>query len=373
LAIKYLTAAVELAPQFYAYLDGGLANSSNAKLDAATDLVALHHTLKAGSDLQSLSGLSESELEEMTDVLFSGKAGAYATGQLDAIQRYHTVLGMLYYETGQLTSGGANNATFQLDHALKTADRIAAEDPTKYQPLPELQVLLADVYRQREMVSDSARVSLDAAMGFLETDNLAAASQALRNAQQHGADQKRLASVTTVLTGRAAVKSRGSELLRTDQGTLSEMLGPEIAWLGNPDTLDLPQRFVDGQRFKALTDLGTQLTDAGKSDVARYVYGSALDAANNQKTLNSPADFRRLQNIESGITGSANRVKTPGQLTIDRGARVVPADDDQPGWSLPSTNRKVVLRIDAELLDKDNNVLKKNELPTAPKLDNYNE
>ena len=267
-AVEYLTAAVDLAPQFYAYLNGNLSGSSNVKLDAAADLVALHHTLVAGSEFQGLSGVSEEDLKEMTNVLFSGKSGAYASGQLDAIQRYHTVLGMVYYETGRLKSDWADNATFQLEHALETAAKITRKDPSKYQPLPELQVLLADVYQQRERTKDSARMSLNAAMGFLETDNLPAASKSLQQAQQDGVNKERAAAVKTVLTGRVAVSSGSDELLRAEYGTLNEMLGSEIAWLGDPESLNLPQRFVDGQKFKTLTDLGSQVTSSGNRSAA---------------------------------------------------------------------------------------------------------
>ena len=121
----------------------------------------------------------------------------------------------------------------------------------------------------------------------------------------------------------------------------------------------------DTNRFyKWLQDHLVDLRFAGLSAAA----SNALDAANNQKTLTSPTDFRRLQSIESGITGVVNRPQIPGQLIINHGARVVPIDDEEPGWLLPSTNKKVVLRIDPELLDRSKSVPQQNELPQAPEL-----
>jgi hypothetical protein len=146
---------------------------------------------------------------------------------------------------------------------------------------------------------------------------------------------------------------------------LNELLGPEIAWLADPDSLGLPQRFVDGQKFKTLTDLGSQVTRSGNPDTARYIYGYALDAVNNQKALTSPTDFRRLQSIESGIAGAATRGPS-GQATLDGGIHLVSTDDKQTGWSLPSGDRKVVLRIDPELIDQSKAAPQRVEILRAP-------
>src|SRR6185295_10787206 len=78
--------------------------------------------------------------------MFRSKAAAYERGDLDAIQRHHTVLGMIYARRGVWTSTGrAQNAIFQLEHALSVArQREASVGP---QPLPELKSQLADGYQ----------------------------------------------------------------------------------------------------------------------------------------------------------------------------------------------------------------------------------
>lgn len=373
IAIEYLSTAVHVAPDYGAYLHGALADSSNVKLDAATDLVSLHHALKNDVDPQGLSGVSENELENMTEMLFSGKAGAYATGQLSAIQRYHTVLGMIYYETGRDTSNWADNATFQLSHALQTAARIADRNPAKYQPLPELQLLLADVYQRREMLPDSAKQSLSAAMGFLETDNLAAANNALARAQQNGADIERTASVSRILNGRQAIALKGAALLQQQPDTGSVTLSPEVSWLEESSALGLPKIFVAGQRFKALADLGAALTDKGNNEVARYLNAMALDAATNRQTLTSPTDLRRLKSIETSIAGTARLAPISRSMTIERAGETAAEINDKQMWALPVGTGNAVFQIDKDLLEKSKDVAKQEQFLTKPQIKNVDQ
>ena len=365
IAIEYLTAAVKLAPQYYRYLEGTLAGSSNVKLDAATNLVTLHHSLKAGGDSQGLSGVSAGELSEMTEVLFSGKGGAYAAGQLSDIQRYHTVLGMIYYETRQDNSNGADNATFQLKHALETAGKIAARNPEKYEPLPELRILLAEVYQRQGKTADSARETLSAAMGFLETDNLPAADKALVSAKQKGANT---AALSTILTGRQAVLTRGAALLKVQPGSEDVTLSPEINWLQNASALGLPESFVEGQRFKTLADLGTQLTNSTNPDLAKSVNALALDAASKNKILTSPTDLKRIQRLEISIEQSMIQTPVVKPVNIEVGVQSSPAKVDKPSWKLPSTQGTVEIQIDQKLLNNSRSVIKNKRIQNKVQL-----
>jgi tetratricopeptide (TPR) repeat protein len=369
IAIAYLTAAVEVAPQYHHYLDGTLAGSSNAKLDAATNLVTLHHSLKAGADPQGLSGVSESELSEMTDVLFYGKGGAYAAGQLSDIQRYHTVLGMIYYETRRDKSGGADNAIFQLSHALKTAEKIADQKPEKYEPLPELQLLLAKVYQRQGQTADAARESLSAAMGFLEKDDLPKASKALVSAKQKGANT---AAVSTILQGRQAVMTEGAALLKAQPGSDAVSLDPKISWLKNPDALNLPKKFVEGQQFKTLADLGNQLTSKTDKALANSVNRLALDAASKNQVLTSPSDVKRIQRLETNFRQSTTQTQVLKPVKIEGVIQPSPSKVDQPSWTLPSKQGTLKIQIDPRLLNSNTTGQDKKKLKNQLKIDRKN-
>lgn len=353
-AIDYLKAAVETAPPFEAYLHGDLARASNTRLDAAADLVALHYSIKDGSGLERLSGTSAAGLEQMTEILFSGKAGAYASGQLGAIQRYHTVLGMIYYATGRLTSTRADNATFQLEHAIELAGMIADQDATKYRPLPELQTLLADVYHRLGRDDDSASLWLDATMGYLETDDLTGASRSLDQAQSQYADRARTSALATILAGRVAIDAKGVDVVTSPPGAETAVLVPELAWVAATDTKSLPQRFVDGQKFKVLADLGALLEKSGYTKAAQYVGARALNAYVGQQTLLSPTDLRRLQNVGRNISGTQ---ASPDEVSrnISRGSEAQSVYDKE--WSVPSGASETVITMNPEVLEKGKEIL----------------
>lgn len=372
IAIGYLTAAVDTGPPYQAYLGSSLAGSSNAKLDAATQLVTLHHSIKASDDPQKLSGISAKELSRMTKILFSGKGGAYAAGQLKDIQRYHTVLGMIYYETRRDKTKGADNAIFQLTHALETANKIAERNPEKYQPLPELRVLLAEVHQRQGNRKDSARESLSAAMGFLEKDNLKRADSALTSARKNGA---KIEPVETILKGRQAVLAEGAGLLKTKPGSNEVALDAKISWLKNPAALKLPQSFVEGQRFKTLADLGDRVTRTTNQELASSINSLALEAASKNKILTSPTDVKRIQSLESNIKLMNIQAPVLKPIRIEGLQQPNPPAIEKSSWSLPSKQGTVQIKIDPQVLtnrnivlDKQKLTIDKNKAPLAPQL-----
>jgi tetratricopeptide (TPR) repeat protein len=347
-ALQLLRKAVDIAPPYYAYFRGSLKDSTNAQLDAATDLVTLHHEIKAGGNYSELSGVSAGQLEEMTNVLFDGKAGAYAAGQLEAIQRYHTVLGMVYYETGRIRSDWADNATYQLSHALSTADRIAAREPGLYKPLPELERMLATVYFRRHETKEGAERSLRAAMGFLETDNLSAATDALTLARESGADSNRSQAVATILSSRELLQARGMQAVEVEGHTVK--LNAQLSWLSDPNTLALDADFVARQRFKVLSDLGNELREAGHVDLSRDVSAEALNAASGQKVLTSLQDIRRIQSIESNLSAGSVKLSAAQRPNVTRQLGQRQPTGSEQVWALPLSTGSITVQANPQII-----------------------
>lgn len=340
-ALALLNKAVEIAPSFKAYLRGPLKGKSNAQLDAASDLVSLHHAIKTDANYDALTDISADQLKHMTEVLFSGKAGAYAAGQLDAIQRYHTVLGMVYYETGRIRSDWADNAEYQLRHALKTADRVGSERPERYQPLPELEDMLADVYYRRGESGKGAERSLRASMGYLETDKLATAATALQSARENGADAGKTRAVRSILQGRNLADDREFQMaVAADDSTV---MNDKLAWIDHPDTLPLDPEFVARQRFKVLADIASGLGSVGDPALARQLSAQALDNAYQQSTLTSLQDIRRIQSIENSLSGSSVETSAPHPLTITRSVDSRQTGGSDAVWSLPSGTGAIMI------------------------------
>jgi tetratricopeptide (TPR) repeat protein len=105
--------------------------SSSVSLDLQRELALLyfHH-----SELDA----SRAKFDALEQNIFEGKMGALASGDLEAAQRYHTTLGLIYAERGVWTSSTfARNAEQQLGWALDKADE-RQQRQRFYQPLPEL-------------------------------------------------------------------------------------------------------------------------------------------------------------------------------------------------------------------------------------------
>jgi hypothetical protein len=366
-ALKLLSSAVKIAPRFQAYRSGPLENSSNAQLDAATDLITLHHDIKAGGNYSELSGVSSEELERMTARMFEGKAGAYAAGQLEAIQRYHTVLGMVYYESGRDQSDWADNATYQLRHALLTSTRIADEEPTLYKPLPELQQMLATVYFRLKEFEKSASRSLDAAMGFLETDNLAAAANALKLAANSETNSSKTKSVARILRSRELLLDTPARAAEVTGNTVE--LSSEFGWLLKPAELNLSTDFVARQQFKTLSDLGTAFYHEGHIELSRELNAMAFQAARKQEALTSLQDLRRIQAIDSSLSkggltqGASQRPRISRQLE-DRRASV-----NGKVWALPMNTGSISVQTDQQLSDTATTLLDQNANRTLLRVD----
>lgn len=234
--------------------------------------------------------------QRLVGELFSGKAGAYRSEDVVAMQRFHTTLGRWYAERGEWRGGGATNARFQLEHAIGTAAQ-RAQRGEPYQPLQDEKEMLAQGYLGLGEATKARSMFLDATAAFLDTDQFEPARQALDAAARitapaAGADvaaqAARTALLRQVLTTREALASgpvaEGFERL------------PGQSWLrGDND----PQGFLGRQRFKALADLAFQ------SDVASRT-AAAFQAALAVRSLVGTADLVRLERITSLSTRSAN-------------------------------------------------------------------
>ena len=69
-----------------------LREASNARLDAAVDLLALYQALNREQAAARLTRELEDRVRELTEILFSGKGDAYGRNDLPSILRYHSTL-----------------------------------------------------------------------------------------------------------------------------------------------------------------------------------------------------------------------------------------------------------------------------------------
>lgn len=227
------------------------------------------------------------KFEAIENELFRGKGAAYGEEDLDAIQRYHTVLGIIYAEKGVWTSSRyARNGIFQIEHALETAARRDARDGT-YQPLAYLKSRLAEGYAATGESVASARTHVEAVAAYLDSDDLEGASRSLARARELGASGERVAALGTLTELRV-------ELGRTDARAgvslcAVERLAEAFTRLGDRD---LRRDFVTRQRFKALSDCAALATGRARAELASEALAIAAEA---DLALVGARDLTRLE------------------------------------------------------------------------------
>jgi hypothetical protein len=205
--------------------------SSAVSLDLERELATLYFR-------QPALDPGRKKFDALEQEIFAGKFGALATGDLEAAQRYHTTLALIYVARGVWGGTYARNAGQQLTWALDKAEE-RRQRQQFYQPLPELRQLLAHGLDSLKSYGEAGRRYAAAAAAFLDTDDLDAADSAVQNGKRLAAD----------VTGPARVLALRSDLAhsvetasRCSPGSIAAIVGP-----GNSD-------FFSRQRFKILAD-----------------------------------------------------------------------------------------------------------------------
>jgi hypothetical protein len=205
--------------------------ASAVSLDLQRELATLYtHQPRLDPDHRKFDALEQE--------IFAGKMGALAAGDLEAAQRYHTTLGLIYLERGVWKSQQyARNAEQQFTWALDKADE-RLERTGFYQPLPEIRVLLAHHFDSIGSKPTAARRYVEAARAFLDTDDLEGADSATRRAAALEADVSGPARVVRL----RAELARGGGVATCSADRLAPLTGTGEA------------SFVARQRFKILGD-----------------------------------------------------------------------------------------------------------------------
>ena len=273
----------------------------------------IHHLFVGKADayaaLDRDKGFARSE--QLVQELFNEKSLAYAASDLAAIERYHTVLGLIYASRERWTSDWADNATFQLSHAIDASRALAKQTGAPPPPLPELQSLLATGYEARNRRSDAAAQRLEAAAGFLDLDAVPQATAELEHCAALDCAAAPLAGLRQITSTRARVRS--GEELSLDQNAKGDS-GPAVdAWIDSGAVGGLDASFVRRQQFKVLADAGEHAGSAGDLAAASTLRVKALEAIREQPSLPSLDDVARVRKIESAFS---SEIKVGGERGV---------------------------------------------------------
>ena len=197
--------------------------------------------------------LTHSKLNELVEQIFFDKMGAIQSKDLEAEQRYHTVLGLIF--AGQQKWGSdddSHSAAFQLRRAVEVADERYQKEAI-YQPLPEIKALRVKVYEQTNHPVEAARARWDTLLAYMDSDQLDRAAQAMEAIQDSGKfDKVTLSSLLKLRRDAGAPPAERKGSLITELSAL----GPKAG---------ISPEFLQRQQFKALADLVT-IGPAGASE-----------------------------------------------------------------------------------------------------------
>jgi hypothetical protein len=111
------------------------------------------------------------------DELYAGKGDAYLGQDWSSIQRFHTVLGNIYYKRKQCgTRSDVRSALFQLHRAIESRRNLAQE---QQRPVPGLYTMLAECYEIVKQPPSAYQAYQDAAREALLAQNASLALQVL--------------------------------------------------------------------------------------------------------------------------------------------------------------------------------------------------
>jgi len=276
---------------------------------------------------------------DLINELFAGKAGAYKSDDLVAMQRFHTAIGRWYAEHGEWAGTGITNARFQLESAIGSAEqREKRGEP--YQPLQEEKNMLAGGYEKLGESSKARSAYLRAAAAYLDTDQLDLARTALTNSE-------RISSPP--LSAEEAAQATVLKQVLATRESLSEEAAPEgferqpgQRWLAS--AAQVP--FLKRQRFKTLSDLALQSSTPDRAATSARRASAAFTSSLGLDSLVGTADLIRLEKVKTLALAQAyifdNSTPVGGaRPKVEPGAKA---------WQLhiPSENRPLYVKFSAD-------------------------
>ncbi|MCL4498795.1 MAG: hypothetical protein M1335_00925 [Chloroflexi bacterium] len=292
---------LRIAPYYDDYAFGQLKGSRMVRLDLQTAL-ALHYFKYPNLDP------GEKKFGAVIRDLFMTKMGAYAADDLPSIQRHHTILGTIFAQKKVWgRPDQIDGALFQLEHALKAADRRDKREGT-YQPLPELRESFAEGLVATGKLDRGRATYVEATQAYLDTDGLRGARRTMQKAGGFAgggkaSEKARMTQLAAVLDTREAIVGATQKKSGTSStGNLFKPDGPN-AWAfgASPGVLD--KDFVERQRFKALSDLAERARAAGQvkisEDLALRAFKTAVEGV---RFMQGAGDLVRIEKIRKQAT-----------------------------------------------------------------------
>jgi len=326
-AVKLLETALEIAPEFYDYDHPKLKNYYPVKMDVVVELSRLYNRYPN-------EDLDNSKYDEMIRQLFNEKSAHYLQNDQEAIQKSHTMLGLIFADRGIWTSDWyAGNAIFQLKNAIRFQKQIESANPEKFKPIPSIYQLLAEGYEKTNQQQLVPNTLLDAAAGYLDLDNLSMADSLISKAGNAGNQsvelKQKLGELHSIAQMRLDIRNDAYNFKSSDVDQLEKTVaGSKVFTMPVPEQ---DQSFLNRQKFKILADLGAKCSENNPAYQYPYFEIKALNTINSEKALGNFQDISRLNQIEEKFQSNLDR---SGPVQINQVKSLNEPQDESKTWQL---------------------------------------
>jgi tetratricopeptide (TPR) repeat protein len=280
-------------------------------------------------------------LSEMLERLYEGKMRAIDRGDRKVTQAYHTTLAYIYVSEGVWSAKPGTppymSAWYQLQAVLDDA-AFRERREQYFQPLPEIKEMLTKALIEKGDKPGAARMSLLAALAYLDSDAIPESEQSLTRGISLGATGPEIPQLEKIISIRKA----------SGKLALKEISSEKLPWLFEPSG-SLTDAFLKRQRFKIYGDLLNATKDEPQQlATALEAYRLVVDE---QTSLVGAGDLLRWERTEAAILRSTN--VQPG--------RPIVAGNDSNVIVAPRTKLPIVLAGE----DKPSTVAVQQETPAA--------
>jgi len=343
-AVKMLETAMDIAPEFYRYRsDNRLEKYFPVKLDVAIELSRLYNRYPR---LDS----NQEKFNALIHELFNEKSMHYLQNDLESIQKSHTMLGLIYADRNVWKSSWfAGNAIFQLERAIEVQKKIENKNPEKFKPVPALHQMLAKGYQLTNQPEKEYRTLIDAAVGYLDLDNLTMAESIVQNAKKRSVQDteynQKLKELGLITSMRFNIRNGSYDFKNNDVKALEKTITESELFRLTNEKKD--NSFLNRQKFKIMADMGSKCTELNPAYKYPIFETKALDYINKEKALGNYQDINRLNQIQNKFIINLDKEDL---IKVNQNMIKTDLKDQSKSWSLNSGTYQTRIEVNPDLI-----------------------
>jgi len=343
-AVQLLESALDIAPEFYRYrADKRLEKYFPVKLDIAIELSRLYNRYP---NLDS----NQAKFNALIQELFNEKSLHYLQNDLESIQKSHTMLGLIYADRNVWKSSWfAGNAIFQLERAIEVQKKIENKNPEKFKPVPALHQMLAKGYQQTNQPEKEYRTLIDAAVGYLDLDNLTMSESIVQNAKRFsGRDaeyNQKLKELGLITTMRLNIRNGSYDFKSSDVKALEKTITESELFRLTSEKKD--NSFLNRQKFKIMADMGSKCSELNPAYKNPIFEMKALDYIDKEKALGNSQDINRLYLIQEKFT---KNIDQGDLIKVNQNLNKTDVKNQSKSWSLNSGSYQTQIEVNPDLI-----------------------